>query len=150
LIKTRGANMLLWFPAGSEPPEAAAKSWLDSLIQWFLPADNVSIPNQAESHAKHIIWTEWAKFQEAHSKFSTAADRMMQTAQRGAARTSPSSLKRSDRHAKAVTTNSHEDRSMNASRPIVQDSAGLVPMRVWDLPVRAVHGRSYCSWRIAA
>ena len=83
LIENRGADMLLWFPPGSEPPPEPSKSWLDTILGWFCSEDSLSLPGEAKSHAKRAIWAQRAKFEQAHDKFNTAADRMLRAAEGG-------------------------------------------------------------------
>ena len=83
LIKNRGADMLHWFPPGSEPPPEASKSWLDTILGWFSSKVNPAILDDADSHAKLAVWTQRPKFEELHGQFQTEADRMSQIAQGG-------------------------------------------------------------------
>jgi Cytochrome C' len=83
LIKNRGADMLHWFPPGSEPPPEPPKSWLDTILGWFSSKANPQIPDDEDSHAKLAVWTQRPKFEELHGQFQTEADRMSQVAQGG-------------------------------------------------------------------
>ena len=85
LIQNRGADMLHWFPPGSEPPPEAPGSWLDTILGWFSSRFNPEIPTDADSHshAKLVVWTQRPKFEELHGRFETEAGRMWQVAQGG-------------------------------------------------------------------
>jgi cytochrome c556 len=85
LIKNRGADMLHWFPPGSEPPPEPPKSWLDTILGWFSSKANPQIPDDEESHAKLAVWMQRPRFEELHGQFETEADRMWQIAQGGQA-----------------------------------------------------------------
>jgi cytochrome c556 len=82
-IRMRGAEMLRWFPPGSEPPQEVPKSWLDTIAGWFSSDDKIVLPEEERSHAKHTVWTEPAKFREDHDKFQREADQMWQSAKEG-------------------------------------------------------------------
>jgi cytochrome c556 len=94
LIKNRGADMLHWFPHGSEPPPQARSSWLDTILGWFSTEDSFTLATGAKSHAKRTVWTERQKFEEANSKFQAQADRMWQAAQTGQATAISAQFKR--------------------------------------------------------
>jgi Cytochrome C' len=83
LIRSDGADILQWFPPGSQPPPEPPRSWLDTILGWFSSANNVALVDQAKSHAKPLIWTEQAKFQQLHARFSVEADRMWRLAEHG-------------------------------------------------------------------
>jgi hypothetical protein len=83
LIKDRGADILRWFPPGTEPPPEATKSWLDTVLDWFSSDDKFTVPGETKSHAKRKIWDERAQFEQAQAKFATEADGMSQAAQSG-------------------------------------------------------------------
>ena len=82
LIQNRGAEMLHWFPPGSEAPFERDKSWLDTIVGWF-SSDSLGLPGEVKSHAKSAIWTEKAAFERAHNRFKAQADQMVQAAQSG-------------------------------------------------------------------
>jgi cytochrome c556 len=83
LIKDRGAEMLFWFPPGSEPPSQAPKSWLDTILGLFSTTDSTALLGEVKSHAKPAIWVRRAQFEQAHHKFESEAERMWQVTQRG-------------------------------------------------------------------
>jgi cytochrome c556 len=66
LIKRRGADMLSWFPPGSEPP--APKSWVDKVLGWFSSNSSFTLPSEAKSHAKPAVWSQRTEFEQAHEK----------------------------------------------------------------------------------
>jgi cytochrome c556 len=77
LIKNRGADIVHWFPPGSEPLAEPPENWLDRFIGWF-SSDGSMLPSEIKSHAKRAVWTERAQFEQAHGKFMTEANRMWQ------------------------------------------------------------------------
>jgi cytochrome c556 len=83
VIKNYGADMLHWFPAGSEPPPDPPKSWLDTILGWFSSGDLAVLPGEMKSHAKPVIWAQWSRFKEAHDKFMPEANRMAEVADHG-------------------------------------------------------------------
>jgi cytochrome c556 len=83
LISNRGADMLHWFPPGSEPEAQASKSWLDTILGWFSSDDSLPLVGETKSHAKHSIWAQRQAFEQAYSKFKAEADRMSLDAQKG-------------------------------------------------------------------
>ena len=101
LISDRGANMLYWFPPGTEPSSQAPKSWLDTLLGWFSSEDSFALGSEAQSHAKRAIWTQRPKFEYAYGKFSTEAHEMWQAAQSGHADAISAQFKRLGESCKA-------------------------------------------------
>jgi hypothetical protein len=83
LIKTRGADMLQWFPPGSEPPAEASKSWLDTILGWLHSDEGATTDTDDKSHAKSAVWTQRAQFEQSHSKFESEANRMVLIAESG-------------------------------------------------------------------
>jgi cytochrome c556 len=94
VIKNLGADILNWFPPNSEPAVEAPQSWLDKIVGWFSSSDSYSFFSETRSHAKHAIWTDRALFEQAHTKFTTEADRMWQAARSGQVAATSAEFKR--------------------------------------------------------
>jgi cytochrome c556 len=80
-IESLGAEIPMWFPAGTGPVAEPDKGLIDTVLGWFSSDD--ATKNDGKTKAKPVVWTQWTRFQRAHQKFLAEALKMNAAAQSG-------------------------------------------------------------------